>query len=116
MKLITLAIVVGIGFAGIGLAKAQTDPNPTAAPADAPLGTERQLNMRHRGFLPPGDQPEPTAQNVCAWRSDRGPVTGPTMRLPLGVTIGTCDVDQGQHLHTRCRCGVHRGTVIQVLA
>lgn len=113
MKLITLAIVVGIGF--VGLARAQTaDPNATAAPTTAPLGTEEQLRMRHRGFLPPGEQPEPTYQRVCAWRSDGGPVTTRMMRLPVGISIATCAVDQNQHLHTRCRCDRHRGYVIEV--
>ncbi len=115
LRLVALALIAGIAF--VSIAAAQTvDPNANAAPTTAPLGTEEQLRARHRGLLPPGEPSAPTYQNVCAWRSDGGPVTGRTMRLPLKVTIGVCAVDQNQHLHTRCGCDGHRGTVIQVPA
>jgi len=115
LRLVALAVIAGITLGSI--AAAQTvDPNTAAGPATAPLGTEEQLRANHRGFLPPGEQQEPTYQNVCAWRSDGGIVTSQRMRLPVGITIGTCAVDQTQHLHTRCRCDGHRGYVIQIPA
>jgi hypothetical protein len=113
LKLITFAVVAGIALAG--LATAQTvDPNAAAAPADAPMGSERQLNMRHRQFLPPDTPTTQELHRVCAWRSDGGQVTGRYMRLPLNVSISNCAVSQNRPLGAACRCASHDGSVIEV--
>ena len=113
LKLTAFALAAGITLASI--AAAQTvDPNATAAPRDAPVATQEQLNMRRRQNLPPGTQTTQELHRVCAWRSDGGAVTGRFMRLPYSVTISTCAVNQSQPLGGSCQCGGRTGNVIEV--